>query len=65
MLPSIISLLQSCKSESRLDWQPLFFEEEEARFISALVDTILPPTDTPGALDVGVDRQVCKNSLHL
>lgn len=55
MLPSLLSLLQSCKKEARLDWEPLFFEVEEARFISALVDTILPRTDTPGALDVKAD----------
>ena len=55
MMPSLLSLLQSCKAEPRLDWQPLFFDEDEARFISALVDTILPRTDTPGALDVKVD----------
>ena len=55
LVPSFLSLLQSCKSEPRLDWQPLFFTEDEARFISALVDTILPRTETPGALDVKVD----------
>jgi len=53
--PSILSLLQSCKKEARLDWQPLFFKESEARTISTLVDMILPRTDTPGALDVKVD----------
>lgn len=55
MLPSFLTLLQSCKSEPRLDWQPQFLEAEEAQFISALVDTILPKTDTPGALDVKAD----------
>lgn len=53
--PSILSLLQSCTKVSRLDWQPLFLNEGQARFISAFVDTILPATDTPGALDVNVD----------
>jgi len=55
MMPSLLSILQSCKQESRLGWQPLFFVESEARFISALVDIILPRTGTPGALDVKVD----------
>jgi len=54
-MPSLISLLQSCTSENRLDWQPLFFTETEAKTISVLVDTILPRTDTPGALDVKSD----------
>lgn len=55
MTSSFLSILQSCKQESRLDWKPLFFEEDEAKFISSLVDMILPRTDTPGALDVKVD----------
>ena len=54
MIPSFLVLLQSCKNEPKLGWQPLFFKEQEARFISTLVDTILPKTDTPGALDVKV-----------
>lgn len=54
-IPSLFSLLQSCKSENRLGWQPLFFTETEAKTIAALLDTILPRTDTPGALDVKSD----------
>lgn len=55
IIPSFLALLQSCREEPRLDWKPLFFNEAEARFIAALVETILPRTDTPGALDVKVD----------
>lgn len=54
-MPSMISLLQSCKTESRIGWQPLFLKEDEAKTIAMLVDMILPRTDTPGALDVKVD----------
>ena len=54
-MPSFFSLLQSCKSETRLSWQPLFFTETEAKTIAVLLDTILPRTDTPGALDVKSD----------
>ncbi len=53
--PSLLSLLQSCKEQSRLNWQPVFLSEDQARFISAFVDTILPKTETPGALDVKTD----------
>jgi len=53
--PSLFSLLQSCKEETRLTWQPEFFTEDEAKTIGALVDMILPTTDTPGALDVKAD----------
>lgn len=58
--PAMLSLLQSCQSEPRLNWQPTFLSEDEAEFISAIVDTILPRTDTPGALDVKVDMFIDK-----
>ena len=54
-MPSLLSLLQSCRNESRSDWSPLFLTAHEAKTISAIVDMILPRTDTPGALDVKVD----------
>lgn len=53
--PSFLSLLQSCKEEKRVDWQPQFLSTDEAIFLSTLVDMILPRTDTPGALDVKAD----------
>jgi len=53
--PSLFSLLQSCKQQNRLEWTPQFLSEDQARFISSFVDTILPRTDTPGALDVKTD----------
>ncbi len=59
-VPSILSLLQSCKNEPRLGWQPLFFTEEEAKTVSSLIDMILPRTDTPGALDVKADMFIDK-----
>lgn len=54
-MPTMLSLLQSCKNEPRQTWQPEFLNEQEAGTISTLVDMILPRTDTPGALDVKVD----------
>ena len=55
LLPSMLSLFESCKTETRLDWKPLFFTDVEGKTISKLVDMILPRTDTPGALDVKSD----------
>lgn len=55
LMPTMLSLFESCKTENRLEWTPIFFSEDEAKTISSLVDTILPSTDTPGALDVKVD----------
>lgn len=54
-LPTVLSLLQSCKKETRVNWKAEFFSPEEANTISNLVDMILPRTETPGALDVKVD----------
>jgi len=48
-------MLQSCASEDRRSWQPAYFTNEEADFLSTYVDTLLPRTETPGGLDVGVD----------
>lgn len=55
VMPSMLSILQSCKEESRLAWKPEFFTELEAKTISSLLDMILPRTETPGALDVKAD----------
>lgn len=52
---ALLSLLQSCQAEPRLDWQPQFFTADEAHFMAAFVDTLLPSTDTPGGLDVKAD----------
>jgi hypothetical protein len=53
--PSLLSLLQACNQTPRLNWTPIFLDENQATFISSFVDTILPKTETPGALDVKTD----------
>ena len=55
MAPSLLSLLQSCQQQARLDWQPVILSMEQASLVAALVDTILPKTSTPGGLDMKVD----------
>ena len=56
LAPAALStLLQGCATEDRRTWRPAYFTPEEADFLSAYVDTLLPRTDTPGGLDVGVD----------
>lgn len=54
-VPSLLSLLQSCSQTPRLNWTPIFLDENQASFISSFVDTILPKTETPGALEVKTD----------
>lgn len=58
--PSMLSLLHSCKNETRLTWQPEFFTVDEAKTVSTLMDMILPRTETPGALDVKADMFIDK-----
>jgi hypothetical protein len=59
--PTLLGILQSCTpDEPDLGWTPDYFSEEEARFLTSYVDTLLPRTATPGGLDVGVDRFIDK-----
>jgi hypothetical protein len=53
--PSMLSLLQACAKQDRLTWTPQFLGEDQARFITAFVDFLLPKTETPGGLDVKAD----------
>lgn len=53
--PLLMHLIQSCDTKKPLGWSPLFFNEHQALLVAALANQILPKTDTPGALDVGVD----------
>lgn len=55
LVPSLFSLLQSCQQKKRINWEPIFLTINQAELISTLVDTLLPKTETPGALDVKVD----------
>lgn len=54
LVPSALSILQSCTTEEA-KWIPIFFTPDEGIIIKNLVDLILPKTEaTPGALDVNV-----------
>lgn len=53
--PTLLSIVQSCKTEPDITWTPDFFTKEEGAVITTLVDLILPKTDTPSASDVQVD----------
>jgi hypothetical protein len=53
--PTLISIVQSCKSQPAITWSPTFFTTEEAGALTKLVDIILPKTDTPAASEVQVD----------
>ena len=54
--PSAISgILTGCTAAPTSDWLPKFFTPDQAGVVGALIDRILPATDTPGALELGVD----------
>jgi DNA replication initiation complex subunit (GINS family) len=54
-MPTLISIVQSCKNEKELEWTPDFFSKEEGHVLTQLVDIILPKTDTPSASEVQVN----------
>jgi hypothetical protein len=58
--PLLLHVLQGCSPEKVMDWKPLFFNKNQASLVSEIVNQILPRTDTPGAIDVGVDVFVDK-----
>ena len=52
--PVILGVLESCARKAEPDWKPAVLSREALAVVSQVVDIMLPRTDTPGALDVGV-----------
>jgi gluconate 2-dehydrogenase gamma chain len=55
--PAALAILQGCSAKdapAAADWQPKFFQGDEAKVLTAIADIIIPKTDTSGALDAGV-----------
>ena len=53
--PAVMSILNGCVPKKTIDWKPVFFTLDQAALLTDITDIILPRTNTPGALDVGVD----------
>lgn len=51
---AIAGVLQGCKAQPDLNWQPKFLTEDQARITATVAERIIPKTDTPGAQDAGV-----------
>lgn len=52
--PTLLAALNGHASEPGPDWQPAALGQDEFAVVSRIVDIMLPRTDLPGALDVGV-----------
>ena len=53
--PTLLGIIQSCKSEPTVTWTPVFLTQNEGNVLTKLVDIILPKTDTLSASEVQVD----------
>lgn len=52
--PSTLSLLQSCKKDSAVAWQPTFLSANNGFALKEILEVIIPTTDTPGASDLNM-----------
>ena len=53
-IPTLFSIVQSCKQETVLEWTPDFFSKDEGAALTKLVDIIIPKTDIASASETQV-----------
>ena len=53
-VPTLISIVQSCKNDTGIAFTPEFFSQEEGNVVVTLMDIILPKTDSPSASEAKV-----------
>ena len=53
--PVITAIIEGCTIKNDINWIPSFLTKDQAILVGQVAERILPSTDTPGALDVGVD----------
>lgn len=52
--PAIAGILKGCTAKPSINWKPAYLSADQATLISQVSEAIIPKTDTPGAIDVGV-----------
>ncbi|MGB3777209.1 MAG: gluconate 2-dehydrogenase subunit 3 family protein [Tunicatimonas sp.] len=56
--PALFAVLEGCQASTEPTWTPQTLSQGQWAVVRQLVNRILPATDTPGALDLQVDRFV-------
>lgn len=60
LTPAMLSSFQGCSPQTGQEWQPLLFDETQRRLAEQLAETLIPQTDTPGAIEAGVPSFIDK-----
>ncbi len=55
---TVAAIMSGCQAPLDPDWTPSFFSVEQSETLAHIAETILPKTDTPGALDAKVHRYI-------
>ena len=53
--PAVLGILKSC-SKQESNWEPVFLTDSVKPVVTHLVDVILPSSDSPGGLDLGLPQ---------
>jgi len=52
--PAVLGLMQGCVLQPGNAWQPQFLSANQVDTVTEIADIMIPRTDTPGAIDIGI-----------